>query len=115
MFDLQKRERFVILFLVVTLLAGIVVLYYKKSSSVIDVKIRSFEAPLSGSGSDRININEADEALLMRLPGVGISLARKIIEYRAASGRFSSTEELKRVSGIKNSLFEKIKDKVSVE
>jgi len=115
MFNLDKRERFIILFLVTTLLAGMAVAAYKKSNSVIDVKIRAFENTGTDAGIRKININDADEAGLMRLPGVGKSLSRRIIEYRAGSGSFSSIDELKKVKGVKDALFEKIKDKISVE
>ena len=115
MFNLEKRERFIILFLIITLLAGMAVAFYKKSNSAIDVKIRAFESQDADAGPKKININDADETGFMRLPGVGLALSRRIIEYRARSGNFSSIDELKHVKGIKESLFEKIKDKVTVE
>ena len=115
MFNLEKRERIIILFLTVTLLAGAAVMLYKKSNSVIDVKIKSFEGPDETSAAQKININDADELTLMRLPGVGQALAKRIIEYRNRLGSFSSIDELKDIKGIKSGLFEKIKDKITTE
>jgi len=115
MFNLEKRERFIIIFLVITLLAGLAVTFYKKSNSAVDVKIRSFEDADSMPAFEKININDADETALMRLPGVGQALARRIIAYRAANGNFLSIDGLKHIKGIKDNLFKKIKDKVAVE
>lgn len=115
MFNLEKRERLIILFLAAMLLAGLSIILYRKSHSVIDVKIRSFDYEPSPGNVKKININEADEAGLMELPGVGKSLAGRIIECRDKEGRFRSVEEIKNVKGIKNSLFQKIKDNITIE
>lgn len=47
-----------------------------------------------------IDINTADEAELACIPGVGPSLARRIIEYRQAHGPFETLEELEQVPGV---------------
>ena len=62
-----------------------------------------------------ININEASVADLCTLPGVGESRAEDIIAYRNANGYFASPEDIMQVSGIKETLYEKIKDKICVE
>jgi competence protein ComEA len=46
---------------------------------------------------------------------VGRSLAMRIVEYRNKNGPFASVEDIKKVSGIKDSLFNKIKDKITIE
>lgn len=66
------------------------------------------------SGSDLVNINTADKASLMTLPGIGESKAEKIIEYREKNGGFSSCEDLMLISGIKDGLYNKVKDKICV-
>ena len=48
----------------------------------------------------------------MSLSGIGESKAEKIITYRNDNGKFNSIEDLKKVSGIGDSIFEKIKDKI---
>ncbi len=65
--------------------------------------------------SGYVNINTADAALLMTLPGIGESRAQDIIAYRNEHGDFTSIEELMKISGIKENLFAKIKDKIIVE
>ncbi len=48
----------------------------------------------------------------MTLPGIGESKADKIIAYREANGRFNSPEGIMEISGIKDGLYNKIKDKI---
>ena len=51
---------------------------------------------------------------LETLPGVGPALARRIIDWRGANGRFSSAEQLLDVSGIGQKTFEQLRAKVTV-
>ncbi|MNG32705.1 ComE operon protein 1 [compost metagenome] len=46
---------------------------------------------------------------LDKLPGIGESKARTILEYRMKKGRFKRIEELKDVKGIGDKMFEKLK------
>ena len=64
-------------------------------------------------GSTKININTADKSELDALPGVGPSLAERIMEYRQTNGSFSDINELKKVPGVGPSKFEKLKDKIT--
>ena len=61
-----------------------------------------------------VNINMADETELMTLTGVGQSRAQAIIAYREEHGSFGSIEDIKKVTGIKDGLFSKIKDQIKV-
>ena len=62
----------------------------------------------------KININKASKEELMTLPGVGESRAESIIKYREGQGAFQSIEDIMQVSGIKEGLFEKIKDLITI-
>jgi competence protein ComEA len=64
--------------------------------------------------SQKVNINKATENELMTLSGIGEITAKKIIEYRK-NGNFDSIEDIKKVPGIGDSKFDKIKDKIAVE
>lgn len=61
-----------------------------------------------------ININTADKTALMTLPGIGEVRAEAIISYRESSGLFKKKEDIKKVSGIKDSSYDKIKDLITV-
>ena len=61
-----------------------------------------------------ININEATQTELETLPGIGPSTALKIISYREENGKFSSIEDIKKVSGIGENKFENIKGLICV-
>lgn len=67
------------------------------------------------SRSGMVNINTATAEELCSLPGVGESRAQDIITYRTKHGAFQTIEEIMQVSGIKEGLFEKIKDKIYIE
>jgi competence protein ComEA len=64
--------------------------------------------------SDSVNINTANESELDSLPGIGKTKAKDILSYREEKGEFKSIEDLKNVKGIGDSLFEKLKDKITV-
>ena len=67
------------------------------------------------SNQTKININTATEQELDSLPGIGPSTAAKILEYRKEKGKFKTIEEIKEVSGIGESKYEKIKDRITVK
>ncbi len=69
----------------------------------------------NSSDSTILNINKATEQELQDLPGIGPSLASKIIEYRNKNGKFSSVEDIKNVNGIGESKYENIKEKLCVK
>ena len=70
----------------------------------------------SGSSKkyDIVNINTATQTELETLPGIGPSLALKIINYRKENGKFSSIEQIKDVSGIGESKFESLKSYITI-
>lgn len=65
--------------------------------------------------NSKININIATQAQLELLPGIGPSTANKIVDYRSEHGKFKSIEDIKNVSGIGNSKFDKIKDLITIK
>lgn len=67
------------------------------------------------SDSGLVNLNTADAERLQSLPGIGESRAADIITYRERNGGFGSVEEIMQVPGIKESTYEKIRDKISVD
>ncbi len=61
-----------------------------------------------------VNINTAGEEELMTLTGVGKTRAEAIMAYREKNGPFSSVEEIMMVEGIKEGMFAKIRDGITV-
>lgn len=74
----------------------------------------------SGSGSAGsasgapLNLNTATPAELETLPRIGPALAQRIVDWRAANGRFGAVSDLMKVSGIGQKLFDGLKDRVVV-
>lgn len=68
----------------------------------------------SSKRDGKININTASAEELQVLSGVGPALSGRIIDYRESKGRFSSIEDIKEVSGIGETRFENLKDKICV-
>ena len=63
----------------------------------------------------RIDLNLATAAELMTLSGIGQTKADSIIRYREKNGSFSSVEEIKQVEGIKEGVYNRIKDHIKVK
>lgn len=70
--------------------------------------------PVSYS-EEKIDLNNATDKELKRLPGVGNEIARRIIEYRELKGGFKSVEELKNIKGIGEKRFNSIKDLIVIK
>lgn len=62
---------------------------------------------------NKINLNQASEAELQTLPGVGQKKAQEIIRYREENGGFKTIEEIKNISGFGEKTFEKLKDAIT--
>ncbi len=62
----------------------------------------------------KVNLNTGSQRALESLPGIGPVTAKKIIDYRQANGRITSAEQLRDAKVINNSMYEKIKDLVTV-
>ena len=61
-----------------------------------------------------VNINTADAALLEQLPGIGPTLAQKIVDYRTANGPFTRIEDLLKVPGIGQSTLDEFRGLVTI-
>jgi competence protein ComEA len=76
------------------------------------VHVTATKAPTAPLG--KVNINSASQQELETLPGIGPSLASKIIAYRQANGPFAAPEDLMKVSGIKEGVYSKLRDYITV-
>lgn len=68
----------------------------------------------AGANTQSVNLNQADAATLDGLPGIGPTLAQRIIDYRQANGGFRSFDDLGKVAGIGASLLQKLKPLISL-
>ncbi len=134
----QRRELWLLLFLAVTLGVGLAVREFRagfpelaERLDRLDTEEPPASAPtLPSEGSrppraaklsetkvqtdGRLDLNRATLAELQRLPGVGPTLAQRIVEARERQGRFASAEDLRRVPGIGPKKFEAIRELVVV-
>ncbi len=76
---------------------------------------RTAAAGAASSSDRRISINSAGKEELMTLSGIGEARAEAIIRYREEQGPFRQIEEIMQVPGIKDSAFQKIKDKITAD
>ncbi len=70
---------------------------YDATSHIEDTKTAS-SSYSSNSKYQIININYSSISELEKLPGIGESMAQRIISYREENGFFNSIEEIKNVS-----------------
>lgn len=68
----------------------------------------------SGTDSGKVNLNTADKDTLMTLPGIGEVKADAIIQYRTEYGAFKSAEDIMNIPGIKDAVYAKIEDRITV-
>lgn len=75
---------------------------------------KTTESNNSDKLDNKISINNASIQELVKIPGVGEAKAKDIVSYREKNGLFKTIEDIKQVSGIGDSLFEKIKDNITI-
>jgi len=129
MFGFTPDEKKAVIFLTAAFVAGTAILVYKKSHPGFAPGLKSVMAGLpaprdSGAAQglssgdtlgaeeslsqqsqkyfpvQKVNINQASQQALEKLPNIGPAMARRIIDYRAAKGGFKKTDELRKVKGI---------------
>jgi len=82
-------------------------------TAVLNNETSTPESPLSTDG-ELININTATLEEFDSLPGIGPTIAQRIIDYRTENGPFSTIEELMDVSGVGPATFDEIKNLITV-
>ncbi|AOY76880.1 helix-hairpin-helix domain-containing protein [Clostridium formicaceticum] len=84
-------------------------------NSSLDQVVSQATIVTTSVGSNGLDINKASKEELESLPGIGNTLAQRIIDYRSEKGGFQRIEELQNVSGIGEKKFSEIKDKITVK
>jgi competence ComEA-like helix-hairpin-helix protein len=101
----------------VVALAALLVLSVLVENLIVAPPIASAETARATptAGTDKVNINTADAKALTSLSGVNRSLAEKIVKYRDEHGAFKKAEDLRRVEGVGNGVWEKNRARISVK
>lgn len=91
---------------------------YETSVSVIAESVRNAESAAAVSMQEDekcVNINTADLYELCRLEGIGLVKAQAILDYRAENGPFTYAEEITKVDGIGQHLYEGFAHMITLE
>lgn len=78
------------------------------------LEINVAEPGAAPPSSQKVNLNTASADLLDSLPGIGPTLAQRIIDYRSKHP-FQYISQLMQVEGIGAAIYERLKDLVTVE
>ncbi|MBE5968397.1 MAG: hypothetical protein E7255_15835 [Lachnospiraceae bacterium] len=95
-------------------------IYIPTKEEVISLSVEEYILGDSGEAEEAfgegalLNINKASAQELMELPGIGQAKADRIIEYRKNQGKFQSIEDLMKIPGIKEGLFQQISSLITV-
>lgn len=131
MWGFTPSEQRAVLLLLSTFGLGIVVWWYRASQPLpeIDpVELAAFENFLRTVSQDsqylpspaptptssavaptaRVDLNAATYNDLVKLPGIGPVMAKRILEFRATQGRFKRLQDLRKVKGIGAKTYEKL-------
>ncbi|MFZ2053163.1 MAG: helix-hairpin-helix domain-containing protein [Candidatus Aminicenantales bacterium] len=62
----------------------------------------------------KVNINTASLEELQKLPRIGPQIAQRILDYRKENGSFKRIEDILKVRGVGEKMFEQLKDQITV-
>ena len=90
-------------------------LYFRSRSYVTLVIAAAPAERVIAPAASLVNINTAGEAELQSLPGIGPTLAQRIVAYREEHGPFRYLYELSNVSGIGSKTYEAVMDLITID
>lgn len=85
----------------------------RKQAEKADKKRVSQKRDAAEDTAGRVDLNQASKEELLTLPGIGEAKALLIIQYRTEHGAFSKPEDIMQISGIKEGIYQKIKDLIT--
>ena len=84
------------------------------TAGLILVMVLAWVIPAMAGDIAKINLNTATKEQLLTLKGIGESYAIRIIEYRKNNGPFQKAEDIMKVKGIGEKIFQSIRDRIIV-
>jgi len=114
---MTKQEKLVIYFLIAMLALGLAVKFYKACFGRVNLKVERTKVDINNIIKEKavIKINTAMPEDFARLPGIGMGIGKRIVDYRDKNGNFTVIEDIKKVSGIGDKKYEQIKDSLVLE
>lgn len=86
----------------------------QKSPKEAPAMVNDSKSRQDSQDASKVNINTASAEELMQLPGIGEAKAKMILEYRTQNGAFQKVEDIMKISGIKEGVYNKIKENITV-
>ncbi len=131
-FAFTKNEQKVFLFLSLVMLSGVAVKAYKAyivpprapnfnysvSDSIFTARSLTNDSLITDGGTvagKKVDLNSASKSELMSLPGIGEAMAERIMLHRDEKGKFKTINELRKIKGIGEKKFEKLKPHIEVQ
>ncbi len=115
----MREKRAALFIIILGLLFAVAIAGFNIADSILSTTIPQsrfvYPDDLSAVDTACININTAGRVELMELPGIGPTLADRIVKYRRTYGDFLSTEDIVKVYGIGPRTYDKIKYYITVE
>jgi len=114
-------EKCLLIIFLLSLISGTLILSYNFFYYSDNIKVVLNSSPLYFKNNlvvkelSPVNINNADEKGLVLLPGIGPTLAKRIVEYRSLNGKISNIKELLNIKGIGESKLKNIRRFIILE
>ncbi len=112
MLPLTQQEKSILAALIGVILVGSAGQWLMK---MYPLRAKRLDFMENWGGQEKVDINRAGRAELMRLPHIGPARAETIVRFRLENGPFESISQLRRVPGIGPKIFEKIKPRLFIQ
>ncbi|NLS44469.1 MAG: hypothetical protein GX969_01825 [Firmicutes bacterium] len=89
-------------------------IYIPERSGTFESDTGEADIVLNAFANDKVNINTATSSRLQDLIGIGPALAKRILDFRAAGGRFDCPEDIMKIPGIGTKKYADLKDLITV-
>jgi len=115
--NFTREEKIILVFFTILLLTGAIFMHIVQNHTFgpaigTDVSLKDIERQLKESR--RIDINIASINDFAKIPGIGYSIAERIISYRESRGGFMVESDLMKVKGIGQKKFEKMREYIKI-